>query len=71
MGNSAVSYPIAIGEKDAYFMLDKTYIPIKHIEKLKLNKTELSDLYSYYHNTALCKHAIKMIDVKNIVNRLW
>jgi len=47
IGNNDVPYPVAIGKENIYFMLDKSYVPIKYFEGLK--KIDLIDAYSYYY----------------------
>jgi len=50
VGNNDVPYPVAYGEKNVYFMLDNTYVPIDKFPELnKLSKLEKTDLYKYYY----------------------
>lgn len=63
IGNSAVPYPVAIGEKYLYFMLDKIYIDKELISKS-------SDYYKSFYDldNDIEKHKIK--DLKIIIKRL-
>ena len=45
---NSVSYPILLGTKYVYLMLDHIYIP-RDIFKAKMNDTEWADAYSYYY----------------------
>ena len=50
VGNNDVPYPFAYGEKNIYFMLDNTYVPLDRFPELKnLSKVEKTDLYKYYY----------------------
>ena len=71
VGNSFVPYPVALGSKNNYFMLDKTYVSN---DKFKdLSKKNKIDLYSYYYgylgNEKLDKYAKNMKSVK-IINEI-
>ena len=72
IGHSITPLPFAINKDNVYFMLDKTYVPIKYLPKL--NKTQMTDLYSYYYgsykNIPLEKYAKKMNNVKIIQKRI-
>ena len=73
--NNLVPYPTALSQDNAFFMLDKNYVPIEYINELKLNKTEMTDLYTHYYGhytgKSLKKYAKKMKNVKIIQKRLW
>lgn len=82
VGNNDVPYPVAIGELNAYFMLesDKSYVPLSKITEIcgKLTANEMTDLYNQYffgidHNSskALKKYAKKMKKTKIIHKRIW
>ena len=58
LGNSDVPYPVAIGEKNAYFMLDREYVAKENIYRnvksaIKYSKDftekEWADCYGYYY----------------------
>ena len=71
VGNNDVPYPVALGSKNNYFMLDKTYVSN---DKFKdLTKKNKIDLYSYYYGHSgyenLGKYAKKMKSVK-IINEI-
>ena len=71
VGNNDVPYPVALGSKNSYFMLDKTYVSN---DKFKdLSKKNKIDLYSYYYghsgNENLSKYAKNMKSVK-IINEI-
>ena len=72
VGNNDVPYPFALDSENIYFMLDKTYVPIKYLPKLK--KKQMTDLYTYYYgqydSEPLDKHAKKMKGLKIIQKRL-
>ena len=62
VGNNDVPYPVALGSKNTYFMLDQTYVSN---DKFKdLTKKNKIDLYSYYYghsgNEKLEKYAKNM-----------
>jgi len=75
IGNSDVSYPVAVGEKNIYFMLDKKYIPIKYFNNIK--KKDLIIGYQYYYSQygnepeALEKYAKKMKHLKKIKKHIF
>ena len=75
IGPNLVPYPTAISKENALFMLDQKLVPIEYITKLKLNKTKMTDLYTYYYGfyngKPLKKYAKKMNNVKVIYKRLW
>jgi hypothetical protein len=64
------NYPVAIGKENVYFMLDKTYVPIKHFEGFKL--TDFISAYGYYYgykgDDPLDKYAKKIKKLKIIYN---
>ena len=68
VGNNDVPYPVALGSKNNYFMLDQTYI--SNNEFKGLTKKNKIDLYSYYYghsgNKNLSKYAKNMKNVKII-----
>lgn len=72
VGNNDVPYPFALDNENIYFMLDAKYVPVKYLPKL--NKTQMTDLYSYYYGHSgpepLEKYAKKMKGVKVIQKRL-
>jgi hypothetical protein len=72
VGNSDVPYPVAIGKENVYFMLDKTYVPIKYFEGFK--KIDFIDAYGYYYghigNKKFEALAKKMKGVKMIHKRV-
>ncbi len=47
VGNNDVPYPVALGTKNIYFMLDKTYVPNNKFENLT-NKDKIDAYYYYY-----------------------
>jgi len=56
VGNNDVPYPFAYGEKNIYFMLDDTYVPIDKFPELKkLSKVEKTDLYKFYYGHTINK----------------
>jgi len=71
VGNNDVPYPVALGSKNNYFMLDKTYVSNDKFQDL--NKKNKIDLYSYYYGHSgyenLSKYAKKMKSVK-IINEM-
>ena len=74
VGNNNVPYPVAFGEKNVYFMLDKEFIPLDKFPVL--TKKERIDAYSYYYGAGnikieYSKFAKKMKSTKNIHNRIW
>jgi hypothetical protein len=62
IGNNLVSYPVAFGENNIYFLLDNTYIPKNKIHKY--NKKFKEDAYAYYYghigDELIKKHERKM-----------
>ena len=67
--SSWVPYPVAIGSQYAYFLLDHTCVPMKHMHKI-----DSSEWYKAYHNyygfhgnksNKLSKYAVKMKNVKS------
>jgi len=47
IGNNDVPYPVLLGTKYVYFMLDYEYIP-RDLFKAKMNSFEWADAYAYY-----------------------
>jgi hypothetical protein len=47
IGNNDVPYPIILGSKYVYFMLDYTYLP-RDVFKTKMTSNTWADAYSYY-----------------------
>ena len=47
IGNNDVPYPVVLGSKYVYFMLDHTRLP-RELFKAKMNSAEWSDAYAYY-----------------------
>ena len=68
IGNSAVPYPVAIGTKYVYFMVDHTYVPIEYFDFV--SEEEMVDSYTPYYR-GLERYAVKMKDFKMIHKRLW
>jgi hypothetical protein len=48
IGNSDVPYPVLLGSKYVYFMLDYKYVP-RSLFKGKMNAKEWEDAYQYYY----------------------
>jgi hypothetical protein len=48
IGNNDVPYPVTIGSKYVYMMLDRIFIP-KDLFKAKMNSAEWADAYAYYY----------------------
>jgi hypothetical protein len=48
IGNNDVPYPVLLGSKYVYFMLDYVYIS-RDLFKAKMNASEWADAYSYYY----------------------
>lgn len=48
IGNNDVPYPILLGSKYVYLMLDHKYIP-RELFKAKMNAAEWADAYTYYY----------------------
>ena len=64
VGNSSVPYPVALDANNVYFMLDKTYVPIKDIHQNHLiGPVEKGDLYVHYYKK-YSKKAKPMKDVR-------
>ena len=72
VGNNDVPYPVAIGEKNTYFMLDKRYLSNRYfIEKQSFSKNIKQNAYLYYYGhkgEQLSKYSKKMQSIK-IVNK--
>jgi hypothetical protein len=71
IGGSDVPYPIAISNKNIYFMLDMKYVPIENFSNIN-NKNEA---YLYYYGNKgdeqLSKYAKPMLKTKIIQKRLY
>ena len=69
MGNNQVPYPVAIGEKNVYFMLDQTYVPLSYFKR-GMKKVDYICAYAYYYghigNQALSSFAKRMSRLKII-----
>ena len=48
IGNSDVPYPVLLGSKYVYFMLDYKYLP-RELFKVKMSSKEWEDAYQYYY----------------------
>ena len=57
VGNSDVPYPVLVGRKAVYFMLDHEYVPMKHFNGISADA--LLDGYQYYYD-GLSEHALPM-----------
>jgi len=73
VGNNDVPYPIILGKKNVYFMLDYTYVDRKLFPD-NMTDTDWSDCYSYYYghvgDTVFEKYAKPIKNIKLIHNRL-
>ena len=49
VGNADVPYPIAVGEENVYFMLDRKYIPLKYFPK-KMKARDFEEAYDLFYN---------------------
>ena len=49
VGNADVPYPIAVGEENVYFMLDRKYIPLKYFPK-KIKARDFEEAYDLFYN---------------------
>jgi hypothetical protein len=71
IGNNDVPYPVAVSKENIYFMLDKTFVPIKHFEGFKL--IDFISAYGYYYghkgDEPFDKYAKKMKKLKIIYKR--
>lgn len=54
IGNSAVPYPVAVGEKRAYFMLDKLSIEKQHFGE----DIDWNDAYGDFYELFECEHRL-------------
>ena len=63
IGNSGVPYPVAIGEKNIYFMLDKVYV-----DKKEIGKTD--DFYGTYYKEKDTLKKTKFKNYKSLVKRV-
>jgi hypothetical protein len=73
VGNNDVPYPIILGKKNVYFMLDFKYVDRKLFPD-NMNDIEWSDCYSYFYGqngSALEKYAKSIKNIKLIHKRLW
>ena len=50
IGRNDVPYPVLLGKKNVYFMLDKTYLSRDHFPVVKTN-TQWEDAYMYYYGS--------------------
>jgi hypothetical protein len=66
VGNSDVPYPVAFGEKDVYFMLDKQLV--KHDElETEVTVANAEDLYGEFYGHIGSKKKIPKLPMKNVV----
>ena len=75
VGNNDVPYPIILGEKNVYFMLDYKYVGRNYFPD-KMTDTDWSDAYSNYYgsgnkNQLLRDNTKYMNGTKAIQKRLW
>ena len=49
VGNADVPYPIAVGEENVYFMLDRKYIPLKYFPK-KMKAKDFEEAYDLFYD---------------------
>lgn len=49
IGNNNTPYPIALGEKYVYFMLDKKYLDKSEFDDQKMNEKKWEDAYGYFY----------------------
>ena len=49
VGNADVPYPIAVGEENVYFMLDRKYIPLKYFPK-KMKARDFEEVYDLFYD---------------------
>ena len=49
VGNADVPYPIAVGEENVYFMLDRKYIPLKYFPK-KMKPRDFEEAYDFVND---------------------
>ena len=49
VGNADVPYPIAVGEENVYFMLDRKYIPLKYFPK-KMKARDFEEAYDLFYD---------------------
>ncbi len=59
--DQSISYPILIGKKNIYFLLDYVFIPRKHFPK----NINLEDSYNYYYESANLKLYDYELPIKN------
>jgi hypothetical protein len=64
MGHSGVPYPVLIGKKNTYFMLDKQAVPNEFLDLTK-------EAYGQYYDTVSHSNKHSMKNVKIIQDRLW
>ena len=66
VGNSDVPYPVAFGENDVYFMLDKKLV--KHDElETEVSVANAEDLYGEFYGHIGSKKKIAKLPMKNVV----
>ena len=74
VGNSDVPYPIILGKKNVYFMLDFKYVD-RNLFPDNMNNKNLSDSYSYFYghkgNKELEKISKPIKNIKLIHKRIW
>lgn len=63
VGNNDVPYPIAIGNENVYFMLDKKYVELSYFNNFK--KIDFINAYGYYYGK-LKKYSKNMKNIKKI-----
>ena len=67
VGNNDVPYPIIIGEKNLYFMLNKCYVPKEHVNFFLTTELK-ADLCLYFYNNPEFKKYSKAFDNLNNIN---
>jgi hypothetical protein len=72
VGRNDVPYPVAIGNNNIYFLLDKKYVSVNKFIKLdkKMKIHAYSYFYGYEGDEALKKYAKSIKHVKNIQKRI-
>ena len=63
VGNNDVPYPIAIGNENVYFMLDKKYVELSYFTNFK--KIDFINAYGHYYGK-LKKYSKNMKNIKKI-----
>lgn len=66
IGNSDVTYPVALSDNYAYFMLDKVYVPIYEFP----HNIEWRNAYSYFYKNRF-KDIAKPLKIKNVNNKSY